>query len=154
MKVFINIIVVLSVLMIVSCNNSSNHNEVNTDLINNPLSATNDADTSILPRFQWNEMVHDFGVVVQGERVSYAFRFKNVGKSNLVISSVHASCGCTVANYTKDPIAPGEEGKVEVIFDSSGRSGIQNKTVTVVANTQPNSVELHFTAEVVVPENN
>ncbi len=130
----------------------SSNNEVTADMINNPLTANGEADTSTLPKFQWKEQTHDFGVIVAGERVSYTYTFKNVGKSNLIISSVHASCGCTVASYDTKPIAPGQEGKIEVVFDSSGRNGIQNKTVTVVANTQPNRVELHFTAEVVQPE--
>ena len=131
----------------------SSNNEVSSDLIQNPLSAEGTVDTSYLPRFEWKSQVHDFGVIIQGERVSHTFVFKNVGRSNLIISSVTASCGCTVSKYDAQPIAPGKEGKIEVIFDSSGRSGIQNKTVTVLANTQPNRVELHFTAEVVTSTN-
>ncbi|MCX7861546.1 MAG: DUF1573 domain-containing protein [Bacteroidales bacterium] len=144
-------VIAMVAIICLACNTSNN--EVNVDLIQNPLSAQQNNDTSILPKFQWKEQVHDFGVVIQGERVSYTYTFKNVGKSNLIISSVTASCGCTVTKYDQKPIAPGEEGKIEIVFDSSGRSGIQNKTVTVVANTQPNRVELHFTAEVVKPEN-
>ncbi len=135
------------------CNNSKDNKAINTDLIENPLSAENTGDTTLLPKFQWKEQVHDFGVVIQGERVSYSFTFKNIGKSNLIISSVHASCGCTVPKYDTKPIAPGESGQVEVVFDSSGRTGLQNKTITVLSNTQPSTVELHFSAEVVVPEN-
>ena len=138
------------VVLIYSC--QSSQNEVNSDLINNPLSANNSSDTSILPKFKWREEIYDFGVIIQGEKVSHTFVFKNVGKSNLIISSVYASCGCTVAKYDKKPIAPGEEGSIEVVFDSAGKNGIQNKTITVVANTQPNKVELHITAEVVQPE--
>lgn len=144
---------VLILMLLMGCQ-SNDSPKVDTDLIQNPLTADgSNADTTLLPKFQWKEMVHDFGVIVQGERVSYTFTFKNTGKSNLIISSVHASCGCTVPKYDSAPIAPGEEGKVEVVFDSSGRSGLQNKTVTVLANTQPSAVELHFSAEVMVPEN-
>lgn len=145
------ILLIFAAIVLYSC--QSSNNEVTVDLINNPLSAENSGDTSMLPKFQWKEQVHDFGVIVQGERVSYTYTFKNVGKSNLIISSVSASCGCTVTKYDQKPIAPGEEGKIEIVFDSAGRSGMQNKTVTVVANTQPNRVELHFTAEVVKLEN-
>jgi len=146
-------IIIWSMVLLLGACQSGEKPQVDTDLIQNPLTAEGNADTSMLPKFQWKEMVHDFGVIVQGERVSYTFTFKNIGKSNLIISSVHASCGCTVPKYDSAPIAPGKEGKIEVVFDSSGRSGMQNKTVTVLANTQPSSVELHFTAEVVVPEN-
>ncbi|NSW45160.1 MAG: DUF1573 domain-containing protein [Bacteroidales bacterium] len=146
-------VLAFTILLFLGACQSSDKTQVDTDLIQNPLTAEGDIDTTTLPKFQWKEMVHDFGVIVQGERVSYTFTFKNVGKSNLIISSVHASCGCTVPKYDSAPIAPGKEGKIEVVFDSSGRSGMQNKTVTVLANTQPSAVELHFTAEVVVPEN-
>ncbi len=145
------LVYILSLFFLWSCRSSNN--EVSSDLIQNPLSAEGTADTSYLPRFEWKSQVHDFGVIIQGERVSHTFVFKNVGRSNLIISSVVASCGCTVSKYDAQPIAPGKEGKIEVIFDSSGRSGIQNKTVTVLANTQPNRVELHITAEVVTSTN-
>lgn len=138
--------------MLFACN-SSNETTVSSDLINNPITASgNNSDTTLLPKFRWNEQVHDFGVVIQGEKVAYTYNFTNVGKSNLIISSVHASCGCTVPKYDTDPIAPGKTGKIEVVFDSSDRNGMQNKTLTVLANTQPNTVELHFSAEVVEPE--
>ncbi len=144
---------ICSLVIFTACS-SDNDKGISTDLINNPITADGDnADTSLLPKFRWKEQVHDFGVVIQGEKVSYTFAFTNVGKSSLVISSVHASCGCTVPKYDTEPILPGKDGKIEVVFDSSGRNGVQTKTLTVLANTQPNSIELHFTAEVVVPEN-
>lgn len=148
----INLLIISSIVMLFACN-SSNETTVSSDLINNPITASgNNSDTTLLPKFRWNEQVHDFGVVIQGEKVAYTYNFTNVGKSNLIISSVHASCGCTVPKYDTDPIAPGKTGKIEVVFDSSDRNGMQNKTLTVLANTQPNTVELHFSAEVVEPE--
>jgi hypothetical protein len=147
------VLFVLSIVLLASCG-SNDEKGISTDLISNPITANGDnADTSLLPKFQWKEQVHDFGVIIQGEKVSYTYTFTNIGKSTLVISSVHASCGCTVPKYDTDPILPGKSGKIEVIFDSNGRSGLQNKALTVLANTQPNAVELHFTAEVIVPEN-
>ena len=149
----VSVLFVLSIALLASCG-SNNDNGVSTDLINNPITANgNNADTSLLPKFKWKEQVHDFGVIIQGEKVSYTYTYTNVGKSTLVISSVHASCGCTVPKYDTNPILPGKSGKIEVIFDSNGRTGLQNKTLTVLANTQPSAVELHFTAEVIVPEN-
>ena len=142
-----------ALLFLGSCGTDDQKGEINTDLVNNPISADGSADTSLLPKFKWKEQVHDFGIIVQGEKVSYTYTFTNVGKSSLVISSVHASCGCTVPKYDTEPILPGKNGKIEVVFDSSGRTGVQSKTLTVLANTQPNSIELHFTAEVLVPEN-
>jgi hypothetical protein len=149
----VNLLIFSSVVLLFACN-TSNDTTINSDLINNPITASgNNADTSLLPKFKWTEQSHDFGVVIQGEKVAYTYTFTNIGKSNLIISSVHASCGCTVPKYDTDPITPGKTGKIEVIFDSSDRNGMQNKTLTVLANTQPNTVELHFSAEVAEPEN-
>jgi hypothetical protein len=67
---------------------------------------------------------------------------------------VNSSCGCTVGKYPKTPIAPGKSDYVEASFDSSGRKGMQNKTITVLSNTQPNLTTLRIKAEIVRPENN
>jgi len=151
MNKFINIkvklLLFLFLLIHLKCNRT-NKQEVTTELIKNPISLS-EADTSILPRIEWKTQTYHLGVLIQGEKASYVFKFKNVGKSPLIISSVMASCGCTVANYDKRPIPPGEEGYIEVIFDSSGRHGFQSKTITIVANTQPSTHELKITADVV-----
>ena len=97
-------------------------------------------------------MEHDFGKIIQGEIVTYAFKFENTGKSDLLVSAVSASCGCTATKYSKDPVAPGSDGFIQVTFISEGRKGFQNKTVTVLANTQPNKTTLRLKAVVVIPE--
>jgi hypothetical protein len=124
-------------------------NLISTDVVNNPNSANGNQGMDKLPKFEFSQKTHDFGVIIEGEKVSYTFKFKNTGKSDLVISSAKGSCGCTVPKYNKEPVKPGEEGFVEVIFDSSGKSGMQNKTVTLEANTQPNSEILTISGEVV-----
>jgi hypothetical protein len=134
------------------CSNTEDKNVVNSDLIMNPITADGNSDTTILPRISFKEEFFDFGVVIQGEKVSHTFTFTNTGKSALIISSVHAGCGCTVPKYSKDPIAPGASGEIEVTFDSSGRSGVQSKSVTVSSNAQPSGVELRFIADVAVPK--
>ncbi len=83
----------------------------------------------------FNKKEHDFGDIKQGDKVNYTFTFKNTGDNDLIISSANASCGCTVPEYTKDPIKPGKSGKMKVSFDSTGKTGVQTKTVTVRANT-------------------
>jgi hypothetical protein len=107
-----------------------------------------------IPRthIQFTEYQHDFGKITQGENVTYYFTYKNTGDNPLIVSQVQPSCGCTVPEWTREPVAPGEEGKIEVLFNSEGRSGRQHKTVTVVSNTNPPTNELTFTAEVVVPK--
>ena len=88
----------------------------------------------------------------EGDKVSYEFKFKNVGKSPLIISSASASCGCTVPDYPKAPIAPGGEGVISVVFNSEGRPGMQNKIVTVTANTIPQYTELNILGSVLAKE--
>jgi hypothetical protein len=96
-------------------------------------------------------MEHDFGKISQGERVSYAFKFKNVGGSDLLISEAHGSCGCTVPDYPKNAIAPGAESVVNVEFNSEGKHGKQEKTVTLTTNCEPNTIVITIHAEVLEP---
>lgn len=123
--------------------------QISTEVVNNPISADGNSNLDKLPKFEFGNKTHDFGVIIEGEKVSYTFKFKNTGKSDLVISSAKGSCGCTVPKYNKDPLPPGQEGFVEIIFDSSGKNGMQSKTITLMANTQPNSEVLTITVEVV-----
>ena len=90
----------------------------------------------------------DFGQVKAGTKVTHEFEFKNNGTSPLIISDAKASCGCTVPDYPKAPIAPGETGKIKVVFDSSGRTGTQHKVVTVTSNAIPPLTEVYLTGEV------
>jgi hypothetical protein len=96
----------------------------------------------------FREYEHDFGKVTEGEKVSCVFNFENQGTSDLVITSATTSCGCTVPEYDSKPIAPGKTGKLEVVFDTSGRNGMQTKTITVKSNAVTPVVLLKITAEV------
>ena len=77
---------------------------------------------------------YNYGVVTQGEKVTHQFKFKNTGSEPLVLTRVKPSCGCTTPSYSKDPVAPGEEGYIDVTFDTQAKKGMQNKTVTVTGN--------------------
>ena len=101
------------------------------------------------PNFSFNKELHDFGQLVDGEKVSYSFTFTNSGDAPLIISSAKGSCGCTVPDWPRDPIAPGESGSIDVTFNSSGRSGKQNKAVTLTANTNPSRKVINITSEVI-----
>ena len=83
------------------------------------------------------DMSHDFGTITEGERVEHTFKFTNTGEADLVISSATASCGCTIPNWPKEPIAPGESDEIRVEFNSAGKSGMQTKDITILANTNP-----------------
>ena len=101
----------------------------------------------------FREYEHDFGKVVEGEKVACVFTFHNKGPGNLVIASALTSCGCTVPKYDTKPIPPGEGGSLEVVFDTSGRNGIQSKTISVKSNATTPMVILKITAEV-IPQSN
>ena len=81
---------------------------------------------------------HDFGDITPGETVTTVFKFTNTGSEPLVISNARGSCGCTVPDWPREPIQPGEESQIEVSFDSKNKFGAQTKTVTITANTDPN----------------
>jgi hypothetical protein len=91
---------------------------------------------------------HDFGDIQPGSVVKHTFEFTNTGKSPLLIENATASCGCTTPNWTKEPIAPGGKGTIDVQFDSHGKMGIQNKEVAIQANTQPNITKVVIKANV------
>ena len=101
----------------------------------------------------FNDYEHDFGKVAEGEKVAYVFAFENRGTADLVVTSAITSCGCTVPKYDTKPIPPGGRGNLEVIFDTSGRSGIQTKTISVRSNASVPVVLLKITAEVVTTIN-
>jgi hypothetical protein len=98
---------------------------------------------------RWIDSVKDYGKIAEGQKLEVLFRFKNTGSKPLVIESVRPSCGCTVADPPKEPIAPGAEGEIKGSFDSNGKSGQQHKSITVMANTKgTESHELIFTVDV------
>lgn len=132
-----------------------NENEATQGISTNDVSNSASGDGSnngTLPDIKFEEEEHDFGRITQGEKVSYAFKFTNTGKGNLIIASAVGSCGCTVPEYPKEPILPGQEGKINVIFSSEGKSGIQEKTITVVTNCEPSTKIIKIKTNIIVPE--
>lgn len=85
---------------------------------------------------QWIDSIVDKGTIIEGQKLEIAFRFKNSGNKPLVIRNVQPACGCTVADFPKEPIAPGGEGMIKGSFDSNGRLGVNTKTMTVFTNTE------------------
>jgi len=104
--------------------------------------------TDGVPQIEFLRDSHDFGKIVEGEIVAYTFKFRNTGKGRLVITSASASCGCAVPTYSKEPVAPGETGKLEVVFDSQGKKGIQNKTIAIRTNAKKGRNILIVSADV------
>lgn len=144
---------VTAAIVLTSCNNEELEQRVDalekkveslsaTQLINNPKTANtptgdvvNDGPTASI---KFAEEEYDFGTIQEGDIVEHTFEFTNSGEVPLIIENASASCGCTVPDWPKEPIAPGESGKINVKFDSKGKPGVQNKQVTIRANTNPN----------------
>ena len=148
---FAILIALLHILM--ACKSPKNpdlpENAINTTLIHNPATASeakNQKDD--VPVFKFEKNIHDFGTIAQGEKISYAFRFENIGNGDLVIRAAQGSCGCTIPEYPKDVIKPGNGGVISVTFNSEGKEGHQEKTITIISNTIPNTYVLTITGEV------
>ena len=101
------------------------------------------------PEIKFDTTYHDFGSLAQGEKVSFTFRFRNTGTSSLIIKDAYSTCGCTVPDYSKEPVSPGAEGKVDIVFDSDGKNGLQYKTITLKLNTKIKEKTLTIKANVV-----
>lgn len=86
------------------------------------------------PVMSFEEDKHDFGDIFQGDKVEHVFEFENTGNEPLIITNVQTTCGCTAPEWPRDPIAPGQSGKIKVVFNSTGKIGRQNKVITVVSN--------------------
>ena len=100
------------------------------------------------PEFLWSSTTYDFGKIKANNPLTHEFRFTNSGDIPLVITSVQASCGCTVTDYSKDPIPAGAEGYVKATYNAA-KVGVFSKTVTVNANAEESIVQLTIKGEVV-----
>lgn len=136
------------ILAFASC--GSKKSGVHSDIVNNPLTANGEVDKSKLAEIKFEESQFNFGEILQGQQVEHDFKFTNTGKNDLVIYDAKGSCGCTVPEFPKDPIAPGESNVIKVKFDSNNREGHQTKTVTLTCNTQPNQVTIQIVGDVVL----
>ncbi len=133
-----------------SCTNE-NKDHIDAADVSNNASASGEA-SSDLPEIKFEEEVFDFGKITQGEVVSHDFKFKNTGKKNLIISGASGSCGCTVPKWPKEPIPTNGEGKLNVVFTSEGKKGIQEKTITIVTNCEPSTRIIRIKADVIAIE--
>lgn len=97
---------------------------------------------------QFAEMSHDFGDIEQNTTNSKVFTFTNTGNEPLIISDAKGSCGCTVPDYPRQPIAPGETGEIKVEYRPGTQANKQTKTVTITANTEPATTVLRISANV------
>ena len=117
--------------------------------IDNPnVASETEAPNPNAPVMTFAESQFDFGDIQPGSKVHHTFKFTNTGKTPLLIADATASCGCTTPNWTKDPVAPGAAGELEVQFDSRGKQGLISKQVSVRANTQPSTTVIYIKGNV------
>lgn len=97
---------------------------------------------------------HNFGVFSQDTAVvSHEFVFTNVGKAPLIIHQANASCGCTVPEYTLEPIMPGEKGKITVTYNGKGRRpGVFRKSITIHNNGRQSPIRVYIEGEMIESE--
>lgn len=132
----------LLVTILFSCNNE-NPKKASTDLVTNtatanaPVTKPTDTLSSEGAKITFEKTIHDFGTITQSEQAEYSFKFTNTGNQDLLISNAVASCGCTVPEYSKEPIRPGSQGMIKVKFNSDYRLDAFEKAVTITANTKP-----------------
>ncbi len=144
---------VISMLTLAACGDSkqeSNGDRLPASIVNNPISASgiDTSAASVKPTMVFKDTLHHFGTMHEGEAAVYEFTFTNTGRTPLIISSASGSCGCTVTEYPGEPIKPGEVGSMKVTFNSVGKEGHQEKSVTIQANTVRNIHMLYIQAEV------
>lgn len=104
------------------------------------------------PTMKVSEETHEFGEVVEGKMASYEFQVTNTGNQPLIISNVQPSCGCTSPHWTKEPIMPGKTGTIKATYNSAGRPGVFNKSLTVVSNAANGSKVLYIKGNVIKKE--
>jgi hypothetical protein len=140
-----NYLVALSLFFLMSCNNRTSSNvdtsatsidSAKREIENSKIKTKPKVKEYPLTSIVFEKEVYDYGTIKQGVKVEYDFKFTNTGKNDLIISDAYSSCGCTIPEYPKAPIKPGESSKIKVLFNSAGRSNKQDKTVNLIVNTQ------------------
>ncbi|MEJ5995578.1 DUF1573 domain-containing protein [Pedobacter sp. Du54] len=126
-----------------ACHSKDSSTAVVLDSTGKVISAVN------APVIKFEEELYDFGKITEGTSVKYEFKFKNTGKTALIISNATATCGCTVPEYPTKPIKPGDSGNIKVVFNSQGKEGMQDKVVSIISNANPYLATLHLVGEVV-----
>jgi hypothetical protein len=129
---FIKGLAVVAVFSTISCNDSASAKISDEDV---KIAQANNEAASKLPVIEFDKAFHDFGTINEGEVVTTEFMVKNVGTGNLVIVNAKGSCGCTVPEFEKGEIKPGQSTPIKVTFDSTNKPGQQEKTVTLTTNT-------------------
>lgn len=110
---------------------------------------TTETPTQDLGEIEFEKLSQEFGDIKQGQVVNAVFKFKNKGKTPIILSNVQTTCGCTVPQWTRDPIAPGKTAEINATFNSAGKMGQQNKVITVFSNAKNSQTQVSIVCNVV-----
>ena len=118
------------------------------------VAAERDAKISLgSPIVEWDRLEHDFGTIDQGDKVETTFTLTNIGKGDLIITKAVGSCGCTVPQFPKEAVKPGEKADIKVVFNSRGKKNKTSNTVTLTTNTEKGNEIVRIKAFVNAPNN-
>lgn len=131
---------------------ADNKELLSTELIQNPETAQESKPNIQMPVIEYEDTDIEFGTINEGDTMRHEYKFTNIGDAPLIIASLKPSCGCTAGRFPKEPIQPGESGMVEVIFNSAGKPGRQEKSMAVITNANPAKVRLYFRGNVTPKE--
>ncbi|HEY0055708.1 MAG TPA: DUF1573 domain-containing protein [Pedobacter sp.] len=134
--------------ILVSCNNTDKATTQSGSDTASAVSPTSAVESNKNVSIAFKSNNYDFGKITDGEKVTHDFEFTNTGTAPLIISNATAACGCTVPEYPKEPVAPGQSGIIKVVFNSAGKTGMQHKVVTLTTNANPPLTEIYITGEV------
>lgn len=133
----------LLLLFLISCKNKENTQDVGSQVQTRDNPA----------RIEFVETEHDFGKVLEGEKVGWYFKYRNTGGQDLIIQNATSTCGCTVPDFSRKPLPPGEEATLKVIYDSSGRKGRDTKIVRIISNAETQITSIKLNVEVIEKSN-
>ena len=111
-----------------------------------------DADSVQYAQIFVMEKEHNFGDINEGEQVAHSFAFVNEGNTPLILNNALSTCGCTIPEWPRDPVATGQGGVIKIVFDTTGKIGRQHKVITIRSNSKDGDYRLRITA-MVLPEN-
>ncbi|MEX0966655.1 MAG: DUF1573 domain-containing protein [Bacteroidia bacterium] len=147
---YLSIFFAMALFTFTACDEASETEEsIDSSVVENNATANEDGESSNqAAQINFSETEHNFGTIQEGTQATYTFKFTNTGTSDLVISDAKPSCGCTVPTWTKEPLKPGDEGSIDVVYDSKGRPGSFTKTIQVTSNSEPALTVLTIKGEV------
>ena len=158
MKNFIKIVPLVAAMALVSCKKDQTADQliVQEETALTPPQSVEDAQAEMVQAAQskpltniaLSEAQFDFGKIKKGDQKEHVYEVTNTGENPLIISQVKPGCGCTVPDYTKDPILPGQKGKITLKFDSASFDGLVSKQAEVYANVEKSPIVISFSADI------